>query len=74
MMKKDFSLANLLQIKTVFPSAYRYNWENTFGRYGKRMAKFELQVYVNLKHNLEKLGSEGMMGRKKIFHNSLLTW
>ena len=72
MIKKDFSLVHLLQIKTVFPSAYSYTWENTFGRYGKRIAKFELEVKVNLEHNMEKLGPNLMIERKKIFHNALV--
>jgi len=88
MMRKDFNMAYLKQIKTVFPSAYRYAWENIIGRYGKKMADFELHVTVNMDYkkemvgqvepNLEKLATaerllpQGIVERKSIFHNSLL--
>jgi len=88
MMRKDFSLSYLKQIKTVFPSAYRYAWENIIGRYGKKMAEFELHMSVNMDYkkemigqaepnkakscNAERLGPQGIVERKNIFHNSLI--
>jgi len=89
MMRKDFSLSYLKQIKTVFPAAYRYAWENIIGRYGKKMAEFELQMMVNMDYKKEmvgkvdpnqeklscneKLGPQGIVERKNIFNNSLLS-
>jgi len=88
MMRKDFSLSYLKQIKTVFPSAYRYAWENILGRYGKKMADFELHMAVNMDYKkemvgqaepnrekpstAERLGPQGIVERKNIFHNSLV--
>jgi len=93
MMRKNFSNSYLKQIKTVFPSAYRYAWENIIGRYGKKLSDFELHMSVNLDYkdemikklggkdepdqeklpNAEKLGPQGMVERKSIFHNSLVS-
>lgn len=88
MMRKDFSMSYLKQIKTVFPASYRYAWENIIGRYGKKMAEYELHMTVNLDYksemvgnvepNMEKnptaerLGPQGMVERKTVFHNSLV--
>jgi len=88
MMRKDFNLSYLKQIKTVFPEAYRYAWDNIIGRYGKKLAEFELQMTVNLNYKKdmvgmsepsvkdpsygEKLGPQGIVERKTIFHNSLV--
>lgn len=92
MMRKDFSVSYLKQIKTVFPSAYRYAWENIIGRYGKKLSDFELHMSVNLDYKNEmindmggkdepdkevtatadRLGPQGMVERKTIFHNSLV--
>lgn len=93
MMRKDFKVSYLKQIKTVFPTAYRYAWEHIIGRYGKKMAEHELHMEVNLDYkqdmikelggqeepdqekggpNAEKLGPQGMVERKAIFHNSLV--
>jgi len=89
MMRKDFSLSYLKQIKTVFPAAYRYAWENIIGRYGKKMAEFELHMSVNMDFKeemvgkaepnqgksgtAERLGPQGIVERKNIFHNSLIS-
>jgi len=88
MMRKDFSMSYLKQIKTVFPAAYRYAWENIVGRYGKKLAEYELHMIVNLDYksemignvepNMEKnptaerLGPQGQVERKTVFHNSLV--
>jgi len=53
MMRKNFSLGYLKQIKTVFPEAYRYAWESIVGRYGKKLAESELHISVNLDHKTD---------------------
>jgi len=92
MMRKDFSVSYLKQIKTVFPAAYRYAWENIIGRYGKKLSDFELHMSANLDYKNEmindmggmnepdkdvtstadRLGPQGMVERRTIFHNSLV--
>jgi len=53
MLRKSFTVGYLKQIKTVFPEAYRFAWENIIGRYGKKMAEVELNVCVNMKYKEE---------------------
>jgi len=53
MLRKSFTVGYLKQIKTVFPEAYRFAWENIIGRYGKKLAEFELNVVVNMKYKEE---------------------
>ena len=53
MLRKNFNVSYLKQIKTVFPEAYRYAWENIIGRYGKKLAEFELTVTINTKYKEE---------------------
>ena len=50
MLRKSFTVSYLKQIKTVFPEAYRFAWENIIGRYGKKMAEMELNMFVNMKY------------------------
>jgi len=50
MMRKSYSVGYLKQIKTVFPEAYKFAWENVVGRYGKKLAEFELNISVNVKY------------------------
>ena len=44
---KKFSIDYLKQIKTVFPAAYSYSWENKVGKYGNVLPDFELHISVN---------------------------
>ena len=50
MMRKSYNIGYLKQIKTVFPEAYKFAWENVVGRYGKKLAEFELNISVNIKY------------------------
>ena len=66
----------------------RYAWENIIGRYGKKMADYELHMMVNLGYKRDmigssdpdheslvdnnKMGPQAMVERRTLFHNSLL--
>ena len=52
-LRKNFTVGYLKQIKTVFPEAYKYAWEHIIGRYGKKLADYELNIAVNSKYKEE---------------------
>jgi len=59
MLRKTFTVGYLKQIKTVFPEAYRFAWENVIGRYGKKLSEFELNISVNMKYKEEMISRLG---------------
>jgi len=64
MLRKNFSLDYIKQIKTVFPAAYKYAWENVLGRYGKVLSEFELHITVNLNYKNDTISEFGGEGHK----------
>ena len=48
MTRKNFQLDFLKRIRTVFPSAYLYIWEQMVGKYGKKLNEYELRIGVNM--------------------------
>ena len=48
MTRRNFQLDYLKRIKTVFPAAYQYVWEQVVGKYGKKLNDYELRVGVNM--------------------------
>ena len=48
MTKRNFQLDYLKRIRTVFPAAYLYVWEQVLGKYGKKLNDYELRVSVNM--------------------------
>ena len=48
MTRKNFQLDFLKRIRTVFPSAYLYIWEQMVGKYGKKLNEYELRIAVNM--------------------------
>jgi len=69
MMRRNFQVEYLKQIKTVFPAAYRYAWEQAIGRYGKKLNEYELKVAMNMdfrKETLEQLEGDATDESKAI--------
>ena len=48
MTRKNFQLDFLKRIRTLFPSAYLYIWEQMVGKYGKKLNEYELRIGVNM--------------------------
>ena len=48
MTRRNFQLDYLKRVKTVFPAAYQYVWEQVVGKYGKKLNDYELRVGVNM--------------------------
>ena len=48
MTRRNFQLDYLKRIKTVFPAAYKYVWEQVLGKYGKKLNDYELKISVNM--------------------------
>ena len=48
MTRRNFQLDYLKRIRTVFPAAYLYVWEQVLGKYGKKLNDYELRVSVNM--------------------------
>ena len=56
MLKKNFNIDYLQEIKTVFPAAYNYAWENVLGPYGNIIkSDFELHISVNFNYKRDTL-------------------
>jgi len=59
MTRKNFQLDFLKRIRTVFPSAYLYIWEQMVGKYGKKLNEYELRIGVNMDFRRETLLAGG---------------
>ena len=53
MTRRNFQLDYLKRIKTVFPAAYQYMWEQMLGKYGKKLNDYELKISVNMDFRYE---------------------
>ena len=66
---KKFSIDYLKQIKTVFPAAYSYSWENKVGKYGNALPDFELHISVNTNYmsdTIMQMGGNGVADGKNV--------
>jgi len=59
MLRRNFSVDMIKRIRTVFPAAYSYAWQQMTGRYGKKLNDYEMHVTVNMDYRRETLRLEG---------------
>jgi len=73
MMRKNFQVEYLKQIKTVFPAAYKYAWEHILGRFGKKTADYEIHITMNVDYRRDTLISvDGDAKGEAVVHSGKL--
>lgn len=72
MTRRNFQLDYLKRIKTVFPAAYQYVWEQVVGKYGKKLNDYELRISVNMDFRYVCLFLRDMQHENKCFRRETL--
>ena len=63
MTKKFVVFNHLKRIRTVFPAAYHFKWEQKRGKFGRKLKDYELNITVNTDFKKE-TGEANVLGGK----------